>query len=148
MVGKCQNITEKVCQYLYKQENQKVSTSLILLEFGHLTACKKHVVTILSQLHKEMANLYRVDQGTYIFSRSRKYKEYTGRYNQIIELAQQNNGMVTLDQIIETCIVTKTQAYTMLDQLKRGSNTAPTNVKVQRQTYYHIEVVEEETADV
>lgn len=146
MVGKCKRISEQVRCFLRDNEGKEITTSRLLREFGHLTPCKKHIVTLLSQLHKEMSQLYRVDHGTYIFDRTKKHKEYEGRYQQILVLAEKHGGKLTIEQIMEECKVSKTQVYTMLDQLKRGGGYVPANIHVERVTYYHINL--KETADV
>lgn len=145
MVGKRKNIQGSVANYLMENEGKEVTANQLMAHLAYLDPCKKQIVSALSRLYAMLDDLYRVEHGVYIYHTTETYKEFEGHYNTIIKLAAANNGMITLEQVIESCRTTPRQARTMLDQLKYGRGYAPKNVDVQRVSYYHIDV--KETAD-
>jgi len=143
MVGKRKNIQGMVCEFLIANEGKEVTANQLMLHLIALDPCRKQIISALSRLHQMMNDIYRVEHGVYIYHTTETYKEFEGHYNTIIELAAANRGMVTLEQVIESCRTTPRQARTMLDQLKFGRGYAPKNVGVERVSYYHIDVLEE-----
>ena len=132
--------------FLAENEGKEITVNRIFMVLKDEPICKKYKSGLLAFLHKELEHLYRVDHGTYIYDTQKKHKEHTSRYDQIIALAEANDGKVTIDMIIEHCSVVRETAYSLLDQLKHGKGYAPHEYEVERVSYYSI--TKKETADV
>lgn len=144
MTVKRKNLQGSVCEYLVANEGKEVTASQLAMHLADINPCRIQIRSALSRLHGMMDAIYRVEHGVYIYDTTKAHKEFKGHYNTIVELAQANGGMVTLEQVIVACKTTPTQARCMLDQLKFGRGYAPDNVEVQRVSYYHINVLEGE----
>jgi len=144
MIDRSKCIKGLTRDFILANEGKEVKVNSIMTYLRqlkpHLKPQRDYVSTLIAELHRESDDMYKVDWGVYVYDRSRSYTEFVSRHDQLMTLIAEKDGMITLDDIIGRLLITKEAAYTMLDQLKYGKGNAQKNVKVERVTYYHIEV--------
>lgn len=137
-MGKIKKLEEQVRSFILANEGREIRSATLVREIKDIK-CPHHACTLLSQCFRSMTNLYRVACGTYILDRSRKRKPHTKRSDKLVEKARNNGGAVTVDEIIETCLVDKAGVCVLIGEINR--NKYNNSVRFVREVSYRLEEV-------
>lgn len=129
------NIANRVRDFFILNEHREITSYTICKHVTGLT-CQRHASTVLGQVYRESTNIYRVGCGVYIFDRTKKHKEWSNRSTQLIEMANAQGGVITLDDIISRCKVTPKGASTLINEIKK--NVYRDNVTIKREIVYRV----------